>query len=112
MKLEEKRKKGRAKYHEDKNAKAWHQTSQNVIFTTYQSPQAAAQPWQLQAATTARAPVASSPWPPTIAFPPAPRQQPVASGAVVAPRSVSPAALDDRLHPALREALGCVFANK
>lgn len=46
MKLEEKRKKGKAKTKEtrDANAVVQHQTSQNFAATTYQSPRAVAPP--------------------------------------------------------------------
>lgn len=107
MKLEEKRKKGKAKYQGEKNANAvvQHQTSQEFAATTYQSPRAVAQPLPSPAA----APAALAP--PSIAAPRR-RLQAFVNGVIVAPRSVAPCPLNGSVDPILVEALGLIRANR
>lgn len=88
IKLEEKRKKGKAKTQEIRDAAAvvQHQAAQNLAATTYQSPRAVV----AQPLPSAPAPAAQ----PTPVAPPG-RLQTVVNGAILAPRSVAPVAPND-----------------
>jgi hypothetical protein len=107
MKLEEKRKKGKAKQQEEKDANAvvQHQTSHEFAATTYHSPRAVAQP--LPSPAPAPAPPAPVP-----TAPPRPRMQAFVNGTIVAPRSVAPCQLNGSIDPILARALGLIRAAR
>lgn len=101
MKLEEKRKKGKAKQQEDKTARevVQHPTSEAFATATYCSPQAIAQPMPQQTLAQPLPPQAptrrmAKPVPIFRRQPPQlqhqqPRRQATINGMVIAPRSVS-----------------------
>lgn len=98
MKLEEKRKKGKAKQQEEKDAAVaiQHPTAATFATATYCSPRAVAQPLPL--------PSPAPPTPRPVATMP-PRSQAFVDGAIVAPRSVAPHEVNGSINPLLAQAL-------
>lgn len=109
MKLEEKRKKGKAKQQEkDAAAAIQHPTAPTFATATYCSPRAVAQP--LPQSQPQPLPSPAPPAPRPVATTPPRRSQAFVDGAVVAPRSVAPQEVDGSMHPLLAQALGRLWA--